>query len=546
MRTFAQKPKTTQQTTSSKSTTPGRAHLGQSRDVSSILHLQRTIGNQAVQRLLQSNAEESNAVLTGTALPHFGHDFSRIPIHPPTGGAIKTKLAINKPGDEYEQEADRVAEQVMRMPEPRLQRACACDGTCPKCQTERHSHIHERLQATRVGSGDLVQSALPATVNEVLAAPGQLLDSGTRGFMESRFGHDFSQVRVHTGGAAEQSSRALNARAYTVGNKIVFGASQFAPGTSEGRKLLAHELTHVVQQTGAGGKKIDRSNASVGLSPIGVQPMIQRDLAIEPPNPAAVGQVLTPAQMADAITFNNRVLGSIANSADIIEMIRDVIGISKLPAVVDEDFVNGVVQWQANFGLTEDGKLGPTTARPLFREIGAEGVGRGEVSVSPQYAPTGPINVARAGTRAAPFVMSAEFTSDPTNGIFPSCCEVRQEIQWDAAFVTASVAASAGSVPHSAFPAAHPADTWIEDRDPTGTRRLGYRRGRFAEGIPGNRYLDSTGQVNQAFGHRYEGSDAPTGFATDRGSWSFRLGVYDVCNGNSFLEYSPTLVVNWL
>jgi Domain of unknown function (DUF4157) len=546
MRTFAQQPKAAQQTTSAKPTIPVRAHFGQSHEVNSILHLQRTIGNHAVQRLLQNNAEERNAVLLSAASPHFGHDFSQILVGPPTAGAIQTKLAINRPGDEYEQEADRVAEQVMRMPEPRLQRACACGGACPKCQTERHSHIHERVQAPHVGSGDLVQSAVPPPVNEVLTAPGQPLDSGTQGFMESRFGHDFSQVRVHTGGAAEQSSRALNARAYTVGNNIVFGVSQFAPGTSEGRKLLAHELTHVVQQTGAGGQKIDRSNASFGLSHIGVHPLIQRDLAIEPPRPAAVGRVLTPAQMAAAIAFNNRVLGSIANSADIIEMIRDVIGIPPLPAVVDEDFVNGVVQWQANFGLTQDGQLGPATARPLFREIGAEGVGRGEVSRPPRYTPTGPINVARAGARTAHFDMAAEFRSDPRNGIFPSCCEVRQDIQWDAAFVAASAAAGTGAVPHGGFPAAHPANTWIEDRDPTGTRRLGHRSGRFSEGIPGNRYLDSAGRPNQAFGHQYEGSDDPSGFATDRGSWSFRLRVIDVCNGNRQLVVSPTLVLNWL
>lgn len=526
MRTFAEKPAATQQATSPK----------------------RTVGNRAVQRLLQINAEEQNAVLTSTASPHFGHDFSRIPVSPPAAGAIQMKLTIDKPGDEYEQEADRIAEEVMRIAAPQVQPAWACDGTCPKSQKERHSHIHERVQATRVGSGDTVQSELNATVNEVLAAPGQLLDSGTRGFMESRFGHDFSQVRVHTGGAAEQSSGALNARAYTVGNNIVFGASQFAPGTSEGRKLLAHELTHVVQQTGAGGKKIDRSNVRFDLSPIGVQPMIQRDLAIEPPRPAAVGRVLTPQQMADAIAFNNRVLGSIANSADIIEMIRDVIGISRLPAVVDEDFVNGVVQWQANFGLTQDGRLGPMTARPLFREIGAEGVGQGEVSQSPRYVPAGPIDVAPvgAGPRGTHFDMSAEFRSDPSNGIFPSCCEVRQEIQWDAAYVAANIAAGAGAVPHAGFPAAHPADTWIEDRDP-GDTRYGWRTGRHSDPGPGDHYLDIRGRQNQAFGHRYEGEDNPTDNPPyAQGSWSFRLGVYDMCNGNRLLRYSPTLVVNWL
>ena len=102
-----------------------------------ILHLQRTIGNQAVQRVLQTNAEDLKAGLTGTAAPRLGHDFSRIPIHSPVAGAIQTKLAISKPGDVYEQEADRVAEQVMHMPEPQLQRACACGRECPQCQAEQ-------------------------------------------------------------------------------------------------------------------------------------------------------------------------------------------------------------------------------------------------------------------------------------------------------------------------------------------------------------------------------------------------------------------------
>lgn len=96
------------------------------------------------------------------------------------------------------------------------------------------------------------------------------------------------------------------------------------------------------------------------------QPTIQRDLAIEPPHPAAVGAVLTPVQMQDAIDSNNRVLGAIDNTADIIQEIRDVIEISRLPAVVDEDFVNGVVQWQASFGLTQCGSR--RAVKPCRRE----------------------------------------------------------------------------------------------------------------------------------------------------------------------------------
>jgi hypothetical protein len=111
-----------------------------------ILHSQRAIGNQAVQRILQTAAEEPKAGLNGTASSRFGHDFSRISINPPTTRAIQTKLAINEPGDEYEQEADRVAEQVMRMPGPQLQR----------------SAVHQSRF-----------SQLPPIVHEVLTLPGQ-------------------------------------------------------------------------------------------------------------------------------------------------------------------------------------------------------------------------------------------------------------------------------------------------------------------------------------------------------------------------------------
>jgi len=123
MRTFAQKPKATQQNTSAKSPMPGRTHLGQSREVNSILYLQRTIGNQAVQKLLQAEPDGHEAVSDATASGRFGHDFSQIPVHAKASVKIQPKLAVNTPGDIYEQEADRVSDEVMHMPEPPLQRA---------------------------------------------------------------------------------------------------------------------------------------------------------------------------------------------------------------------------------------------------------------------------------------------------------------------------------------------------------------------------------------------------------------------------------------
>jgi hypothetical protein len=178
----------------------------------------------------------------------FAHDFSRTPGHAPAPITIQPKLSVNAPGDLYEQEADHVAEQVMRMPEPKLQRACACGGGCASCQTEQPGQEHQRLQTKHVGSSNAGQVAAPPIVHDVLASPGQPLDASTRAFFEPRFGHDFSNVRVHSDAAAAQSARNVNAKAYTVGNNIVVGANQFAPTTREGRRLIAHELTHVVQQ----------------------------------------------------------------------------------------------------------------------------------------------------------------------------------------------------------------------------------------------------------------------------------------------------------
>jgi hypothetical protein len=129
----------------------------------------------------------------------------------------------------YEQEADRISDHIMQIPELQLQPG-------------------ERLQAKHVETGDLGPAAAPPIIHEAMRSPGQPLDPATRDFMEPRFGHDFSRVRVHSGTAAEQSARDVNARAYTVGNDIVFGAGQYAPSTPHGVRLLAHELAHVVQQ----------------------------------------------------------------------------------------------------------------------------------------------------------------------------------------------------------------------------------------------------------------------------------------------------------
>lgn len=255
MRTFAQQPKTTQQTASAKSTIPGRAHFGQSRVVSTILQLQTTIGNHAVQRMLQADAQEPEAGMTGTATSRFGHDFSRIPIHASAANVIQTKLAINRPGDSYEQEADRVSEQITRTPEPRLQRKCACGGTpghTGECEEYRKKRLSLQRESLDV-AGPVADDFAPPIVHDVLRSPARSLDPETRAFMEPHFGHDFSRVRIHADAGASLAADAVQAQAFTVGSDIVMGSGKFTPSTPAGRKLLAHELTHVVQQTASRG-----------------------------------------------------------------------------------------------------------------------------------------------------------------------------------------------------------------------------------------------------------------------------------------------------
>jgi LysM repeat protein len=175
-----------------------------------------------------------------------------MPVHAKTPVGIQNKLTIGAAGDAFEQEADRVAERVMRMPEPPA-RSQAQTGL-----SEHPVAPAKQVQTKSSHTGNSGGIAAPPIVHDVLRSPGQPLDAATRAFMEPRFGHDFSKVRVHADGRAAESSRAIMARAYTVGADIVFGNGQFAPATSEGRSLLAHELTHAVQQNFSANLQVSR------------------------------------------------------------------------------------------------------------------------------------------------------------------------------------------------------------------------------------------------------------------------------------------------
>lgn len=134
-----------------------------------------------------------------------------------------------------------------------LQRTCACGGSAGFAK-DCEGYSNQQLKLERRALGQAKASPVPPVVDEVLRSPGQPLDATTRAFMEPRFGHDFSRVRVHTDERAASSAEAVNALAYTVGNDIVFGAKRYAPTSQEGKSLIAHELTHTIQQSGRAGQ----------------------------------------------------------------------------------------------------------------------------------------------------------------------------------------------------------------------------------------------------------------------------------------------------
>jgi hypothetical protein len=146
------------------------------------------------------------------------------------------------------------ARTLTRAPGALLQRKCDCgssmehEGECEDCKKKK-------LQRRATGNGP---ACAPPLVHEVLRSSGQPLDEQTRSFFEPRFGYDFSKVRIHTDARSQESARAVKALAFTVGNNLVFGSGHFAPATKSGQRLLAHELTHVVQQSQTGNSSIQR------------------------------------------------------------------------------------------------------------------------------------------------------------------------------------------------------------------------------------------------------------------------------------------------
>jgi len=193
--------------------------------------------------------------------PKFGNSFFGSSKTAGTPGFIQPKLTINDPNDEYEKEADEMADKVMRMQRPFVQtKPLPINSIHRKC-----AHCEEDKTAQRKemnGSEATVDHTLERYVGN-LSGSGQSLSNEARNFYEPRFGYDFSNVKVHTDSVAAKSAQSINALAYTSGNNIVFNNGQYSPNTHGGKRLLGHELTHVMQQsTVQHAKQIQRQHAT--------------------------------------------------------------------------------------------------------------------------------------------------------------------------------------------------------------------------------------------------------------------------------------------
>jgi hypothetical protein len=221
----------------------------------------------------------------------------------------QAKLTVSQPNDPYEQEADRVAEQVMSMPETRIQRACpSCeneilqkkplaDQLTPlvQRQEEKPEEEEEPVQAKREGGNPLRLTSDANVRIQSLRGGGAPLPPSPRSFFERRFGCDFGDVRVHSDSQASEAAKSVRAQAFTFGHDIVFGQNQYSPESPDGKKLLAHELSHVIQQHAS----LQSTTPHTGIGAVDKRDVVQRyKLRGFPPTEKAAMKAAIPLAIA--------------------------------------------------------------------------------------------------------------------------------------------------------------------------------------------------------------------------------------------------------
>jgi Domain of unknown function (DUF4157) len=185
-------------------------------------------------------------------------------------GAIQFKLSVGSPDDPLEHEADAMADTILRMPSAPLAMTRGMEGEAVqrKCHCEEEENLQRKplvsfIQRKESSSDSIASDTISNQLNASRGSGGSM-DTNTQTFMQSRFGADFSDVKIHTGGESVQMNRELNAKAFTVGKDIYFNEGQYNPNSSDGKHLLAHELTHTVQQ-GIHAKAIQRACGSTEI-----------------------------------------------------------------------------------------------------------------------------------------------------------------------------------------------------------------------------------------------------------------------------------------
>jgi hypothetical protein len=320
-----------------------------------------------------------------------------------------------------------------------------------------------------------------------LTGRGAPLPAAERAFFEPRLGHDLGRVRIHDDGAAAETARALGARAFTHGADVAFASGEYAPGTDTGRRLLAHELVHVVQQSGR------------------TAPPVQRDLATPPPAVAPAAQPdLTPDEIQAALRFNRARYDALRT-----RLIQDLVG-SKPTGVWTEDDILMIAQIQEEYGLTKDGKVGADTFRFLDREVRLEGIPHTDANCLlafevRNFGVTDGGHIAGTRTIRGHFEVRAQFSR--TCGC--ADYEYRQFIRGHAIHRPAGGAAPVDLGPQFTIPGGGLPAAFSEDGDTT-SAILNYGH-RADPDEPGNRYIDAAGTPDQAAGCRYENRDFPGG-----------------------------------
>ena len=408
-------------------------------------------------------------------------------------------VVVGAVDDPSERAADRAADAVVGMTSAPVDHCSSplCGhgsgpGRCPTCAAEEQ---RDRLRREPVASPGTVPSTAPPVVATALGGPGRPLDAASRIFFEPRLGLNLGAVRVHDDALAALSAQAVGARAYAFGDRIAFAPGEYAPHTSAGRWLLAHELAHVVQAAS------------------GAAPTVRRDLATPPPVPAAPAQPdLTPAQIREAINFNSQFYDE-ANT----RLIQRLLG-GPVTGRWTAGNIAAIAATQEEYGLKKDGKVGPDTFQFLNQEQIAEGVDTNDANCLTAF-------------RAVVFpLVDASATAGPSGTTHieghhhvearfsPRCdCSQFEYRQFVAGVATASLGPNTRDISNgfSLIPGGSLPIAEVEDGITTCTSAVNYgHRNDIGHGpggtiCPENRYMDDAGTIDQHNGCRYSADDHP-------------------------------------